>query len=240
MSLTLKEYEADLKKKKGGRLYGSKVVSTVLLDKDYDEYWDPSRDMTLEEYQDQKREEELRGRGLHTGARPFVPSFKLKSRKSRKVSRKARKSLRKSRKTSRKVSRKARKSLRKVSRKARKSLRKVSRKARKSLRKVSRKARKSLRKSRKTSRKARKSLRKSRKVSRKARKSLRKSRKASRKSMGKRERDCKDLLKEKVGINLKEYRDGRYISRQQAIAVAYNQVKNMTPSCGKYFKRKDI
>jgi hypothetical protein len=205
MALTLKEYEADLKKKKGGRLYGSKVVSTVLLDKDYDEYWDPSRDLTLQEYQDQKREEELRGRGLHAGARPFVPSFKLKSRKSRKTSRKARKSLRKSRKTSRKVSRKTRKSLRK---------------------------------SRKTSRKARKSLRKSRKVSRKTRKSLRKSRKASRKSMGRRERVCKDLLKEKVGINLKEYRDGRYVSRQQAIAVAYNQVKNMTPSCGKYFKRK--
>jgi flagellar biosynthesis GTPase FlhF len=237
MALTLKEYEADLKKKKGGRLYGSKVVSTVLLDKDYDEYWDPSRDLTLQEYQDQKREEELRGRGLHAGARPFVPSFKLKSRKSRKTSRKARKSLRKSRKTSRKVSRKTRKSLRKsrkVSRKTRKSLRKS--------RKTSRKARKSLRKSRKVSRKvsrkARKSLRKSRKVSRKTRKSLRKSRKASRKSMGRRERVCKDLLKEKVGINLKEYRDGRYVSRQQAIAVAYNQVKNMTPSCGKYFKRK--
>ena len=57
--------------------------------------------------------------------------------------------------------------------------------------------------------------------------------------MGRRERSCKNLLKEKVGKNLKEYEDGRYVSRKQAIAVSYNQVKNMKPSCGKYFKRKD-
>ena len=110
MSLTLKEYEADLKRKKGGRLYGSKIVSEVLLDEGEDP-WDTSRDMTLEEY---KREQMLK-RGLNVGSKPFVPSlYKLKSRK---VSRKAYKSRKVSRK-SRKVSRKAHKS-RKVSRKVR-------------------------------------------------------------------------------------------------------------------------
>ena len=95
-----------------------------------------------------------------------------------------------------------------------------------------RKSRKVSRKSRKVSRKVqRKSLRKSRKVSRK-------SRKVSRKSMGKMERDCKDLLKEKVGINMGELKNGRFVSRQQAIAVSYSQVKKMKPLCGKYFTRK--
>ena len=88
-------------------------------------------------------------------------------------------------------------------------------------------------------RKSRKSPRKSRKVSRKVqRKSLRKSRKVSRKSMGKMERECKELLKEKVGINMGELKNGRFVSRQQAIAVSYSQVKKMKPLCGKYFTRK--
>jgi hypothetical protein len=56
--------------------------------------------------------------------------------------------------------------------------------------------------------------------------------------MGKKERECKDLLKEKVGINMKEYKEGRYKSRQQAIAVAYSQVKKMKPLCEKYLTKK--
>ncbi len=56
--------------------------------------------------------------------------------------------------------------------------------------------------------------------------------------MGKRERACKDLLKEKVRINMDEFKDGRFVSRQQAVAVAYSQVKKMKPSCSKYFTRK--
>ena len=155
--------------------------------------------------------EEERKRGMNTKAPVFIPG-------THKIRAKARKSMRK---------------LRKVSRKSRKISRKTSRKSRKVSRKTSRKSRKVSRKSRKTSRKT---SRKSRKASRRSLRS--KSRRVSRrKSMGK-ERACKDLLKEKVGINLKEYEDGRYVSRQQAIAVAYSQVKKMKPSCGKYFKRK--
>ena len=96
------------------------------------------------------------------------------------------------------------------------------------------------RKSRRVSRKSRRVSRKSRRVSRKSRRVSRKSRRVSRKrkSVGKRERSCKDLLKEKVGINMGEYEDGRFVSRKQAIAVSYSQVKKINPSCGKYFTRK--
>jgi N-acetylmuramoyl-L-alanine amidase CwlA len=119
---------------------------------------------------------------------------------------------------------------------SRKSTRKSMRKSRKSMRKSRKSSRKSVRKSRKSSRK---SMRKSRKSSRKyVRKSRKSSRKSVRKSMGKRERSCKDLLKEKVGINIGEFENGRFSSKKQAIAVAYSQVKKMKPSCGKYFSRK--
>ena len=168
-----------------------------------------------------------------------------RGRRLRKVSRK---SVRKSRKVSRKSVRKSRKVSRKSRKVSRKSLRKSRKVSRKSLRKSRKVSRKSLRKSRKVSRKPRKVSRKSRKVSRKSRKvspkSVRKfnrrsiiSRK-SRNSMGKRERTCKDLLKDKVGINMGEFEDDRFVSRKQAIAVAYSQVKKMKPSCSKYFTRK--
>jgi hypothetical protein len=114
----------------------------------------------------------------------------------------------------------------KLKKKSARKSRRTSRKMNKSLR------RKSLRKSRKTSRRGSRKMNKSLR-----RKSLRKSRKSKRK-MGKKEMTCKNLLKEKVGINIGEYKDGRYSSRSQAIAVAYNQVKNMKPLCGKYFKKK--
>jgi hypothetical protein len=51
------------------------------------------------------------------------------------------------------------------------------------------------------------------------------------------ERRCKNLLKKKIGINLNEYKDGIFKSRKQAIAVSYNQVKKIRPSCKKYFKK---
>ena len=211
--LSIKAYEDDLKKGKGPRLYSTKIAQQVLEDD-----WDPKGDPTLEQW----IKEEERKRGMNTKAPVFIPGTHKIRAKARKSMRKLRKVSRKSRKISRKTSRKSRKVSRKTSRKSRK----VSRKSRKTSRKTSRKSRKT---SRKTSRKSRKA----------SRRSLRsKSRRVSRrKSMGK-ERACKDLLKEKVGINLKEYEDGRYVSRQQAIAVAYSQVKKMKPSCGKYFKRK--
>ncbi len=36
---------------------------------------------------------------------------------------------------------------------------------------------------------------------------------------------CADLLKEKIKYNIEEYKNGRWKSRQQAIAVAYSQMR---------------
>jgi hypothetical protein len=96
--------------------------------------------------------------------------------------------------------------------------------------------RKSLRKSRrprKSNTKPRKSVKiaKMRKSNTKPKKSVRKSRKSR---VGK----CKKLVYKKVAINLKEYKEGRYLSPQQAIAVAYSQIREKYPSCKKYLTKK--
>lgn len=62
-------------------------------------------------------------------------------------------------------------------------------------------------------------------------KSVTKKRSATKKS-------CQNSLKRKIGININEYKKGRFISRQQAVAVSYSQVKKSRPSCSRYFKRK--
>jgi hypothetical protein len=63
-----------------------------------------------------------------------------------------------------------------------------------------------------------------------------KSRGRPRKNMSKKSRRCKNLLKKKIEINLKEYGKGKYVSRSQAIAVSYSQVKKKNPSCSRYFR----
>jgi len=50
--------------------------------------------------------------------------------------------------------------------------------------------------------------------------------------------ECNKLLREKISINLDEFKEGLYKSRQQAIAVSYSQVKKKHPSCGRYFSKK--
>jgi hypothetical protein len=107
-------------------------------DINYDDYWlkleevkalkklNPSEDMTLEEYLEQKRKkEELKKIGLRKNAPVFVPSFKLKS-KSKSVSRKSKSLSRKSKTLSRKSKRVSRKSKR-VSRKSKRVSRKSNR-----------------------------------------------------------------------------------------------------------------
>jgi len=74
----------------------------------------------------------------------------------------------------------------------------------------------------------RKSVR--RKSVRKKSKSKRKtSKRVSRKRLSKLE--CLDLLKSKIGINMREFPN-----RKQAIAVSYSQVKKYQPSCSRFFK----
>ncbi len=64
------------------------------------------------------------------------------------------------------------------------------------------------------------------------------SRKTSKKLSGSlTKRSCQNKLKNKIRINMAEYKKGRFSSRQQALAVSYAQVKKKSPSCKRYFKR---
>ena len=68
--------------------------------------------------------------------------------------------------------------------------------------------------------------------------SRRKSRRKSRRNViYMTEARCKAALKEKIRINIREYKDGKYSSRQQAIAVAYSILSRKHPNCKKIFKR---
>lgn len=42
---------------------------------------------------------------------------------------------------------------------------------------------------------------------------------------------CKELLKNKIRVNMIEYNNGKYANRKQAIAVAYSQVTRNYPQC---------
>ena len=49
---------------------------------------------------------------------------------------------------------------------------------------------------------------------------------------------CSDLLQEKIRINIGEYKKGKFVSIQQAIAVAYKQLGSKYPSCKQVFTKK--
>ena len=112
-----------------------------------------------------------------------------------------------------------------------------SNKSRSSKRRSSRR-RSSKRRSSKPSRK-RSRRRRSSKLSRKRRSSKRRSSKPSRKRRSSKlskksvymKLDCNAELKEKIKINTREYNNGKYSSRKQAIAVAYSQIKKKYPQC---------
>jgi len=84
--------------------------------------------------------------------------------------------------------------------------------------------------SRKGSKKSSKKM--SKKSSKKSSKKMSKKMSSVRTKVG-----CNDLLKNKIRVNMKELKDGRFVSRQQAIAVSYSQVKKSSPYCKRYFKR---
>jgi hypothetical protein len=67
-------------------------------------------------------------------------------------------------------------------------------------------------------------------------------RKSKRKSKSKSKRrsrssKCKKYLQKKIGINISEFKNGLYISKSQAIAVAYSQVRKKHPSCRRVIKK---
>lgn len=73
--------------------------------------------------------------------------------------------------------------------------------------------------------------RRSRSRRRSRRKSRRRSRSRSRKSTYMTLARCKSELKKKIKINMREYNNGKYANRKQAIAVAYSQIKKQYPQC---------
>ena len=75
-------------------------------------------------------------------------------------------------------------------------------------------------------------------LSKKASRRNRSKSKSSRKYKSKQYKKCYIMLSNKIKKNLQEYKSGRYVSRQQAIAVSYSQVRDKFPSCKKYFSRK--
>ena len=58
--------------------------------------------------------------------------------------------------------------------------------------------------------------------------------KRRRKSRSKRSKRCRSLLGRKIGINIHE---GIYANKEQAIAVAYSQVRKRHPSCRRILKK---
>lgn len=50
---------------------------------------------------------------------------------------------------------------------------------------------------------------------------------------------CKSYLKNKIKINMDEYKSGRYVSPKQAVAVSYSQILKGHPHCRRILKRKN-
>ena len=48
---------------------------------------------------------------------------------------------------------------------------------------------------------------------------------------------CKDELKNKIKINMLEYKEGKFANRKQAIAVSYSQIGKKYPNCKKRLSR---
>ena len=64
---------------------------------------------------------------------------------------------------------------------------------------------------------------------------VKKSPKKSPRKSPKRKSLCKQRLSKQIAENIKE---GRFVSKQQAIAVAYSQVQKKYPHCKRYLKKK--
>ena len=49
--------------------------------------------------------------------------------------------------------------------------------------------------------------------------------------------DCKKRLSNKIARNIREFKKGKFVSRSQAIAVSYSQIKEKYPECKKWFTK---
>ena len=60
----------------------------------------------------------------------------------------------------------------------------------------------------------------------------------SRKSPKRRKSLCKKRLSDKIRINMKEFKLGKFKSRQQALAVSYSQVSKKHPACKRILRQR--
>jgi len=49
---------------------------------------------------------------------------------------------------------------------------------------------------------------------------------------------CRQWLQDKIKVNMKELKKGRWVSRAQAVAVSYSQVKKSHPQCKRSLAKK--
>jgi|LakMenE01Jun11ns_1017448.scaffolds.fasta_scaffold9807599_2 hypothetical protein len=71
--------------------------------------------------------------------------------------------------------------------------------------------------------------------------SRKRSKKQSKRSSNKRgsvKSKCRQWLQDKIKKNMKELKKGRWVSRAQAIAVSYSQVKKSHPQCKRSLAKK--
>jgi hypothetical protein len=61
--------------------------------------------------------------------------------------------------------------------------------------------------------------------------------KSKRRTKRKYKSKCRQRLNDKIKINMKEYKQGLFKSRKQAIAVSYSQTRKKYPRCKKSFSK---
>ena len=88
-----------------------------------------------------------------------------------------------------------------------------------------------------------KSVRRTKKYKKSTRssKGIKRSKKQSKRSSNKRgsvKSKCRQWLQDKIKKNMKELKKGRWVSRAQAIAVSYSQVKKSHPQCKRSLAKK--
>lgn len=81
-------------------------------------------------------------------------------------------------------------------------------------------------------------IRRNRRKSIRSRKRSRRNKSKSRKTKLTTKQRCQKQLQNKIRINMREYKSGRYVSPKQAIAVSYSQTKKRHPSCKRVLTKK--
>lgn len=82
-------------------------------------------------------------------------------------------------------------------------------------------------------RRSRRTSKSSKSMSKRSKRSKKGSKRRSKKRVvySKLSKRCKGLLNKKISKNMREYKNGRYSSRSQALAVSFNQFLKSNPRC---------